>query len=128
MFLAYKMRLLEFIVLIIAIVNSQKYLGGNGDYTSANPGDDIKICLAGQLGSRNNTCYVAANEYAKSFGDIDVNVNDSYTLGSVNENTDPKYILIMNDNFTFTISKNYIIKDLEVLILTIYYLILFFFR
>jgi hypothetical protein len=97
--------------LIIIFGSAQKYLGGSGIYTEDEPGPDIKICLEEMLGTRNNTCYVAGN-YSGQFGNISVNVNDSYILESVNTN---KYKLTMNGDFTFTISKIYEIKYLEVL-------------
>jgi hypothetical protein len=104
------MKIIIFFNLLLTIIYSQRYLGGNGNYSENNPGSDLADCLADESGM----CIVINNHTCN--GNVDVNVINAYTIKGVDSVS--KIILsLIGDSWIFYISKEYIFENLNVCII-----------
>jgi hypothetical protein len=85
------------------LFKSQKYYDENNNLSS---------CLNGQKGDLPNTCILRLDVFETINSTIDISENDTYNI--FGHSPSSHVIFSIDGEFTFKISKNYVIMDLNV--------------
>jgi hypothetical protein len=109
-----------FVFILFEMAGMVYYLGGDGNYSENNPGNNLNTCL----NSNDRTCLIK-NNYSKSFGDTTLNSGDAlYTLDSTTPIPENYFTLGMEGSFTFTVGNN---RNIDIKNLHVYSYLIFIF-
>jgi hypothetical protein len=107
-------KILIFFVLIVFLINCQKYYDESGS---------ISECLDGEAGILPNTCILRLDAHEEVNSTIDISANDTYIISGNSLSSHITFSLI--GNFTFKISKNYTIQNINVFVVILLLLLFF---